>query len=403
VETGFASAVARSDEEALANTLNRAQSAEEALAQIQKNATAALAAVDHSDMSGGVVNVGANNCADGELPPPLGTAIRGHGSLGVWASRLIRRSNPETLLEPSAYEVEVMAWQKSPAFVFVQVLVVVGLWAAGTIKMKELWGYGGFDSFVPMQTTLLVYSDCTDHRSEAWRWLAYQFTHTSVSHVGINSFLLVVLGIPLEGFHGHVLIALFFNFGILGGAASFMVFHCHSAPAVGMSGGVYALLGVHFADLVLNWSMSKYRWSKIVMLFLLAGAAVIDSFGTRAASNSAHVGGFVSGLLVGVLTGRSLQVQRWEQAVRLVALATTVALMTFSVAWVAQWPPRTLWDTTPWCWSRRVYNLTSIGDVSWRCVLCQDSACIKEWARHELTYTVSISSCLEDDWAIIER
>merc|ERR1719401_546484 len=104
----------------------------------------------------------------------------------------------------------------------------------------------------------LAGSACEDYRPQAWRWLTYQFTHGGALHALMNAFMLAMLGVPLEGLHGHLRILLMFNCGVLGGAASHVINDAHR-PLVGCSGGVYALIGVHVAELAMNWSEKRFR------------------------------------------------------------------------------------------------------------------------------------------------
>lgn len=41
-----------------------------------------------------------------------------------------------------------------------------------------------------------------DVRSQFYRWFSYQFSHIGIKHVGMNMFMNLIMGIPLEKFHG---------------------------------------------------------------------------------------------------------------------------------------------------------------------------------------------------------
>merc|ERR1719210_44468 len=68
----------------------------------------------------------------------------------------------------------------------------------------------------------------------------------------MNCLLALIFGISLEGFHGPIRMFIMFNSGVLGGACCYLVSDVHTR-VVGMSGGCYALLGMHFGDLIINF------------------------------------------------------------------------------------------------------------------------------------------------------
>ena len=62
------------------------------------------------------------------------------------------------------------------------------------------------------------YPDCSDLRTQVWRFWSYQLVHKGISHVGFNVFLQLLLGIPLEFVHGSVRMALIYQMGVYLGA-----------------------------------------------------------------------------------------------------------------------------------------------------------------------------------------
>merc|ERR1719277_1272699 len=121
----------------------------------------------------------------------------------------------------------------------------------------------GIDSFKPCWVDLRLSTGCgdalQDQRFQAWRWLTYQWTHVGIMHVLMNVFLNCLLGIPLEGLHGPLRMAVMFNVGVFGGACCYFLSDAHTV-VVGCSGGCYALIGMHVADLIMNWAQKKFRW-----------------------------------------------------------------------------------------------------------------------------------------------
>merc|ERR1711959_234993 len=131
-----------------------------------------------------------------------------------------------------------------------------------------------------------------------------------------------ILGVPLEGLHGTGALFLMWMAGVFGGAINWMLFDPYRT-SFGASGGCFALLGMHVADLIMNWKQKKFRFMLILVLMLvtsveLAGFhANYDEDGSLSA-HCVHVGGLVAGLFIGVCRGRDIHEERWERSVKAV-------------------------------------------------------------------------------------
>ncbi|CAJ1349657.1 unnamed protein product [Effrenium voratum] len=209
-------------------------------------------------------------------------------------------------------------------------------------------------------------------------------------------------GLPLEQFQGHLRIFLLFNVGVFTGALFNMVWNPHSALA-GMSAGCYALLFAHFAELGMNWKQSRYRWAKLFVLILVVVLDIVSinvtesqdtSVAAEVVSHTAHMGGAFSGLLLGILITRNLVVLPSERIVHIVALVLWLVILAVHVGWFLQWPPRAMFEGTPWCWARQIFNQTLYGDDRYHCVRCADDACIQSWQGQRWMESV--------DWRICE-
>jgi len=273
-----------------------------------------------------------------------------------------------------------------------------------TVDGKEDKTYAGLETFSPNTFNLVLTNlwaeTCEDHRSQLWRWWTYQFTHGSLTHVGMNCFSNLLYGIPLEGAHGHVRVFLMYTAGIIGGAACALV-NDPQVEVVGMSGGCYALMGISLADLVMNWHSKQYRYFQLGLMISLA---VCDIFTVMAAnsniSHSAHFGGYVTGALVGILLNKNIKVEKWERALQLCVVAVGGMLIAFTWFWsLYQWPPRDLWENIPWCWARQI----SDEEGSPLCIRCGTQYCIDTWneaaqlLRRPLA-TVSVDACRKVGW-----
>jgi len=263
----------------------------------------------------------------------------------------------------------------------------------------------GMESMFPGKTSLITHIDCEDHRYDVWRWLTYQWTHVGIGHVGFNAILNLVLGWRLEKLHGNLKMALFYNFGVLGGALCYFVSDVHIS-VVGMSGGCYSLLGMHWGYLILNFKQKKYRWLTLFVLLVLALVDTINYFinlkkqddGGPKVSHSAHLGGAFAGLCIVVLFGENLKEDWFEPYLK--AFCGIVGFIVVSgciIIRLTGWPPFTLLDTEGWCWLQLVYNRTSFGDNAWHCVRCGSDACVAQWQSPNQLWTSSVTyaQCLD--------
>jgi membrane associated rhomboid family serine protease len=262
---------------------------------------------------------------------------------------------------------------------------------------------GGLETAYPGQTALQTFSYCEDGFmvSIFWRLLSYQFTHVGLAHVGSNCLFLFFLAVPLEGFHGTGLTALMYTMGVVGGGLTWTLLNPYKV-AQGASGGVYALLGMHLADLILNWKQKKFRYAELLLLAcmtVLEEVCYISSVqdGMSRTAHSVHAGGLVSGLIVGIVLTRNINVKRWERGLQALALLAGAGLVCFCLAWWFSSPfpgIRSLLSggEGPLCWIGQVCtNADNTGcdyNIGWQCVACSTRECVENWYKDELSFCV---------------
>jgi len=252
----------------------------------------------------------------------------------------------------------------------------------------------GLESVFPDKTDLRIHTECQDHSLEIWRWWLYQFSHVGLSHVATNCALLVILGIPLEGFHGTPKAVAAFQVGVVAAAMSSLFVDPHTA-VVGMSGGCYSFLGVHLADLLINWRQRRYRWATLlVLLFLNLWDLVVGvAFSSDdSVAYGAHFGGYLAGICICRNFGRHLVNYGASRIWKIAALGLTLLCAVFLGVWSQLWPPRGLTDLVPWCWHRQVFSFDRFGDYNWHCVRCYSQICIQQWSAFQ-TYPIAVSTC----------
>mmetsp|Transcript_16954 Transcript_16954/g.36729 ORF Transcript_16954/g.36729 Transcript_16954/m.36729 type:complete len:456 (-) Transcript_16954:389-1756(-) len=314
----------------------------------------------------------------------------------------IQAGTEEAVMEERYLENQIPPW-----FVLIQSGLMIFLWLFFAVKnavdnnADAFTSEGGLDGFSEGWSDLRWSgSECENYRAEVWRWWTYQFTHVSCSHVLSNTLMVVILGIPLEGLEGTFKIWLMFTVGVIGGAACYSISDTH-AYVVGASGGCYALLGMHFGDLILNWREKKFRLATLAVLIVVAAvdiSAYILGTTPSKSSHAAHVGGALAGIFISLAIGKNLKVRKWERLVVGIVAYITLAVMIFVIVWTATRPgPQSIFDAMqgipPTCWVRQVYS-TNVNTASWECVSCWSPTCIAAWhAETDNIATVNQDEC----------
>mmetsp|Transcript_70584 Transcript_70584/g.228622 ORF Transcript_70584/g.228622 Transcript_70584/m.228622 type:complete len:559 (-) Transcript_70584:67-1743(-) len=292
------------------------------------------------------------------------------------------------------------AW---PFFIVGQSAIAFLLWTGGAMYRAQnddgmlFQVKAGLDTFSKGWSDLRIFgSSCEDLRSEVWRYLTYQFSHVGISHVGMNVFMNCILGIPLEALHGNLRMFLMYNIGVFGGAMCYIVGDAHKA-VVGMSGGCYSLIGMQCADLFINWKQKKFRKPTVLFLVILASVDIVTyvtALGSDNASHTAHVGGFIAGVLIGILVAKNLVVEGYERVVQAITLVVGLLLLLWVVIWLASMnPPRNIQESYGWCWLRQVWDPTLFPAERWTCVKCGTQECIDRYEALQFVAEVKKSEC----------
>ncbi|XP_057561987.1 rhomboid-related protein 2 isoform X5 [Hippopotamus amphibius kiboko] len=88
-----------------------------------------------------------------------------------------------------------------------------------------------------------------EKREEAWRFISYMLVHAGVQHILGNLVMQLTLGIPLEMVHKGLRVGLVYLAGVIAGSLASSIFD-PLRFLVGASGGVYALMGGYFMNVL---------------------------------------------------------------------------------------------------------------------------------------------------------
>jgi membrane associated rhomboid family serine protease len=129
-----------------------------------------------------------------------------------------------------------------------------------------------------------------------YRLLTAAFLHVNLLHIGTNMLSLVIIGPPLEALLGRWRFGVLYLLGALGASAAIYAFGNDLGTTVGASGAIFALFGAAI-PLVRKLSIDP-QWLIAVVAFNF-----VVTFSVHNISKLGHLGGFVTGLLVGAAIG----------------------------------------------------------------------------------------------------
>lgn len=205
-----------------------------------------------------------------------------------------------------------------------------GLFSNGPVR-----GVSGFDPSTLYRFGALLGPPVIQR--EPWRVLSAVFLHGSLLHIGMNLLSMISLARTLEPhFRSARFALLYLSSGALGFCAT-VLWRGEEAFSVGASGAIFGLLGAFIGALIIrrNPGWQRVFVSNLIMAFMLG-------FVFRSVDNAAHVGGFGSGLVLGLLLELERQPHKRARLMGglallgIVAVLASVALSAGSPAWREQ-------------------------------------------------------------------
>jgi membrane associated rhomboid family serine protease len=133
-----------------------------------------------------------------------------------------------------------------------------------------------------------------------WRFITPIFLHANLLHVGLNMLNFFVLGIFLERLVGHLrFLLIYLVTGVISIIASF-----YFAPqdiSVGASGAIFGLVGAYSIFVLAHRKALRGRGiPALIWLVFIIGANLSVGFFIANTDNYAHLGGLLSGCLMGL-------------------------------------------------------------------------------------------------------
>ncbi|GBG66195.1 hypothetical protein CBR_g57074 [Chara braunii] len=175
------------------------------------------------------------------------------------------------------------------------VLPSLGRFSFEPLKMNPMIG--------PLAETLLNFGALETellrkrHKNK-YRLFSYVWLHAGVVHLVLNMLGVLVIGLRLEQEFGAWRTLLVYLVSAFGGSLMSALLLAGGVIVVGASGALFGLLGATLAELIVNWTIYGRRISTLFTLIFLIVVNLLVGL-TPHVDNFSHIGGFVSGVLLG--------------------------------------------------------------------------------------------------------
>nr|AIY60774.1 rhomboid protein Pintu32689 [Pinellia ternata] len=137
------------------------------------------------------------------------------------------------------------------------------------------------------------------HGHQGWRLITSMWLHAGVVHLIVNMLSLIIIGIRLEQQFGFVRIGIIYLLSGFGGSILSSLF-IRNNISVGASGALFGLLGSMLAELITNWTIYSNKAAALFSLLVIVLINLAVGILPRV-DNFAHIGGFLTGFLVGFI------------------------------------------------------------------------------------------------------
>ncbi|KAG5600536.1 hypothetical protein H5410_031906, partial [Solanum commersonii] len=132
------------------------------------------------------------------------------------------------------------------------------------------------------------------YHHQVWRLITCIWLHASLIHLLASTMGFMVVAKHLEKQYGFVRIGIIYLFSGIGGSILTSLFIQRSV-SVGASGALFGLIGAKFSEIIANWSVSVGALFTLLLIVVInLAAGMLPHVG-----NFTHIGGFMTGLLLG--------------------------------------------------------------------------------------------------------
>ena len=213
----------------------------------------------------------------------------------AWNSGKTKTPKPQSLKENLAWIIPRKGFFATPVIIYLNVLVFLAMVLSGldlvNFNANDLLSWGA--NYGP---------DIAD--GQWWRLLTAIFLHAGIMHLLLNMYGLLFVGLFLEPALGS------WRFGIVylitGLLASITSLKVHpDIVGVGASGAIFGMYGVFLACLLTGVFPPGMKKAFLLSTLIFVGANLVMGLSGNT-DNAAHIGGLVSGFLIGFFFSRKL-------------------------------------------------------------------------------------------------
>ncbi|XP_077234610.1 RHOMBOID-like protein 2 [Tasmannia lanceolata] len=137
------------------------------------------------------------------------------------------------------------------------------------------------------------------HGHQGWRLVTCIWLHAGVVHLLVNMLSLILIGIRLEQQFGFVRIGLIYLISGFGASVLSALF-LRNNISVGASGALFGLLGAMLSELITNWTIYSNKAAALITLVIIIVINLAVGILPHV-DNFAHIGGFLTGFLLGFI------------------------------------------------------------------------------------------------------
>jgi membrane associated rhomboid family serine protease len=191
----------------------------------------------------------------------------------------------------------------TPVLIFLNIGVFIAMVVAGlgvvSFSGKDLLAWGA--NYAPMVSA-----------GQYWRLLTSTFLHGGLMHLAFNMYALLLAGLLLEEKIGWLRITILY---LLSGIIASMASVAYSdSVSVGASGAIFGLYGGVLAFILTRVFPKQFTGAFIISIAIFVGFNLIMGFADAQIDNAAHIGGLVSGFVIGLLMSFTLPKAKEDDA-----------------------------------------------------------------------------------------
>ena len=159
-----------------------------------------------------------------------------------------------------------------------------------------------------------------------WRLITSVFVHIGLIHLAFNMYALYMAGIYLEPMLGKGLyLTAYLATGLLASVTSTW-WHDQNLVSAGASGAIFGLYGVFLALLTTRLIPQSVRKGLLQSIGIFIGYNILYGAKSEATDNAAHLGGLVSGFVIGYIYYLSIKQQAILKKTTAMVIVALVAL-----------------------------------------------------------------------------